>query len=105
MENMNITSLICPHCKSEIPYGAKVCRGCQAEIQYGTPFWALMVVFFSGIFIGLIVSSIVNDLIGIKILSSIVWALITLLSWYKLWTYVNKYFKDRVIFERMYRKK
>lgn len=27
----------CPHCRSEVPNGAKVCRGCQAEIEYGAP--------------------------------------------------------------------
>lgn len=31
----DVKIIICPHCRSEIPHGAKVCRGCQAEITYG----------------------------------------------------------------------
>lgn len=30
-------TVTCPHCVTEVPWGARVCRGCQAEIEYGTP--------------------------------------------------------------------
>jgi hypothetical protein len=32
-----MTNLVCPHCKTTVPHGARVCTGCQAEVHYGVP--------------------------------------------------------------------
>lgn len=31
------STMTCPHCHTEVPYGATVCRGCQAEVDYVPP--------------------------------------------------------------------
>jgi ribosomal protein L40E len=46
-------NLICPHCHTKVPRGAKVCTGCQAEVEYGTPLWALIFVLLIATIIGL----------------------------------------------------
>lgn len=46
-------NLICPHCHTEVPFGASVCTGCQAEVHYGNKFglWHYVGLFFLALFV------------------------------------------------------
>ncbi|MNM62161.1 hypothetical protein D3C81_734840 [compost metagenome] len=86
--------ITCPHCLSDVPYGAKVCRGCQAEIEYGMPPAALLFIFLAAIlsamFIGSATHSIVGWIIFFGVLAGGIWG-------------CAKIFKDRINFKRIYR--
>ena len=47
----------CPHCHTEVPFGATVCTGCQAEVEYGTPGILVLLLLVAGLFGGYFAST------------------------------------------------
>ena len=64
--------LNCPHCHTQIPYGASVCTGCQAEVHYGKRFgfWHYVGLFFLALFLSALGAghSVVSNLIFLIVL-------------------------------------
>ena len=92
-----MNDMVCPHCRGNVPHGAKVCRGCKAEIDYGAP---------GGLFLVLAVICVV---VGYKTYAAVPDSL-----WYLGWVVgiasfmggsalLEKIFSKRVKFKRDYR--
>lgn len=94
-----MNELTCPHCRSNIPYGAKVCKGCQAEIDYGTPPFAYLVLIAASIYAGMKTSSILSGN-----LSFISWG-VGMAVFVGGIILLTKIFKNRVNFSREYKTK
>lgn len=88
-------TVICPHCHTEVPHGARVCRGCQAEVEYGTPpaalLFVLLVAFFAAWKTGSVLdSSVAGWIVFALLLGGGIYGCLRL-------------FKNRVSFKRIYR--
>lgn len=91
-----MSSIVCPHCHTNVPLGAKVCRGCQAEVEYGAPPAALLISLFVAVVVGINVGTSTHSFVG--------WAVFIALSIGSVYGCI-KFFKDRVNFKRIYRTK
>jgi len=92
-----MSNLTCPHCHNSVPMGASVCRGCHAELKYGPSRTIVSGLIVLAIVVGTIVSSILPHsmsiagwIVGIGTLGF-------------LYTRVNRIYRDRVVFKRVYR--
>lgn len=88
--------MICPHCRTEVPHGAKVCRGCQAEIEYGTPNFVGFIILLLSILAGFKLHSLFENLWISIIASGMLFFVMMFISEVKL-------FPNRVNFKRIYK--
>ncbi len=55
------STITCPHCMNNVPWGARVCRGCQAEISYGTPLASIIFFIVLSVGAGWYVTKLAHD--------------------------------------------
>ncbi|MGF6642057.1 hypothetical protein P3T17_000176 [Paraburkholderia sp. GAS82] len=91
-----MSDLICPHCKTTVPHGASVCTGCHAELEYGTPPFLLGAILLGAIILGLYVGNGMNG-------GGLVGTVAGVVAFAALFAWLNKAFRDRVVFKRIYR--
>ncbi|MFL9882026.1 hypothetical protein PQR66_03260 [Paraburkholderia agricolaris] len=92
-----MSNLICPHCRTQVPRGATVCTGCQAEVKYGAANG-----FFGGALLVAAVVGIEVDKILPGALSVVGWVT-GLVVFGGLSVVIQKFYGDRVVFNRVYR--
>lgn len=91
-----MSTVICPHCRTDVPYGARVCTGCQAEAEYGTPPAAILFAILASAFIGWKAGASTHQIVGwIVFIALLIGAIYG----------CTRIFKDRVNFKRIYRTK
>jgi predicted Na+-dependent transporter len=91
-----MNKVTCPFCNNLVPYGAKVCSGCFAEIEYKTPVWAY--------FIALIMSIVAGwKFINVASFSFPYGVAVSFTVFIFFCFVLNRFFADRVNFERTYR--
>ena len=91
-----MSELLCPHCRSEVPYGAKVCRGCQAEIEYGCPPVLFFILVAACGFLGSKVADFMPTIFGwATFIGGVIAGGI----------FLSKVFSERVVFKRLYKTK
>lgn len=92
------STMICPHCRSEIPRGANVCRGCHAEIKYAAPGFFILV----GVIAPIFAAAWLLDFFHIKneSLSWIIGLPIAIAGWGLFIFLKNKFYPDHVRFFR-----
>jgi hypothetical protein len=98
LKNIGIimSEVTCPHCHGAVSHGAKVCRGCQAEVEYGPPPFLYLVLLIISMILGFKVSAILPEFFGwVVAIACFASGLIGL----------NKFFKKRINFKRIYRTK
>lgn len=89
-------SVMCPHCHTDGPLGAKACRDCQAEIEYGaSPALPLFIVLVAG-FLGWKTGVAPHSILG--------WLAFSGLAGGGLYGCM-RVFRDRVNLKRIYRTK
>ena len=89
-------TVVCPHCRTNVPHGARVCTGCQAEVEYGTPPAAIVFSFFIAAFLGWWTGSATHPIVG--------WLVFALALGGAIYG-CSQLFKDRINFKRIYRTK
>ncbi|WP_445767442.1 hypothetical protein [Rheinheimera sp.] len=91
-----MSEINCPHCHGVVSHGAKVCRGCQAEVEYGAPPFLYGVLLILSILFGFKAASFLPEFFGwlTAIVCFVAGAVV-----------LNKFFKDRIKFKRLYRTK
>ena len=90
-------TLICPHCRADVPRGATVCRGCQAEIEYGVPKGAYGIALLAAALAGVVIAKILPDVLGIA-----AWVVAGGAFYAGCRFFQNRY-ADRTNFKRIYR--
>lgn len=91
-----MSTVTCPHCHSDVSFGAKVCKGCQAEIEYGCPPILFVILIIICAVIGYKVSDMTFTILG--------WIAGGGLFFAGVWK-MNDVFKERVSFKRIYHTK
>lgn len=91
-----MSSVVCPHCHTNVPLRARVCTGCHAEVEYGTPRLVLLILISVAAAVGITIGTSTHLVVGL--------AVFILLS-VGLVNGCDKFFKDRVSFKRIYRTK
>lgn len=92
-----MSNLICPHCRTQVPRGATVCTGCQAEVKYGPA---------NGLFgAALLAAAVVGYKVGHMLPESMSFGgwVAGLLVFGGLSAVIQKFYGDRVVFNRLYR--
>jgi len=89
-----MSTVVCPHCHTNVPHGAKVCTGRQAEVEYGAPAGALLVAIIASGFFGLKAGTATYPVVG-----WIVFGVLTAGSLYACY----RIFKNRINFKRIYK--
>jgi hypothetical protein len=87
--------LTCPHCHHHVPRGVHLCRECHAEIEYGTPPMLILLVLIAATFVGIEVTALTAlPWLGVLAAAVLVAGLCAWFAWL---------FRDRVVFNRVYR--
>lgn len=92
-----MSEITCPHCREQVPHGAKVCRGCQAEIEYGCPPALYVVLIAIAGFVGFKTTAIMPD-----VLSFMGWV-VGIGGFIAGGVLCHRIFKNRVNFKRIYK--
>jgi len=106
-----VSHIICTHCMTAVPHGATVCRGCKAEVEYGVSQGMCTVLSVASALLGLVVVGALDSIrerfstldnfsptTGIAL-----WG-IAVIALYAGGRYLlRKWYKDRVVFNRIYR--
>jgi hypothetical protein len=100
-----MSHIICTHCMTAVPHGATVCRGCKAEIEYGVPDSTYGVLVLGSALLGLGVIIALAPMLErfSMFLEFVLWCIVFIALFARGLRIVEKRYKDRVVFTRIYR--
>jgi hypothetical protein len=86
--------LTCPHCHTQVSFGAHVCTGCHAEVYYGPPRAMRVLLGFTALFIAFFIGYLTNFIVGV-----IAFVAVKVGGW----RYLLSMYRDRSEFIRLYK--
>jgi len=92
-----MNNLVCPHCRSDVPRGARVCTGCKAEVEYGaSPRATIQAALAAAVLAGLLFTQIPHVPWWVAVLAAVG-------AFFGATYLYATYFADRIVFYRHYR--
>ena len=86
--------ITCPHCHTQVSFGAHVCTGCQAEVYYGPPKAMRTLLTLTALFLAFFVGFWTNFIIGVIVFAAVKFGG---------WRYLLNVYRERSEFIRLYR--